>query len=142
MSVLRHVRCLPTALRLAVLVLLALGVMAKPVLAAVGEVHELQHDPSGLHLHHGDAEGEGNHAGAGSESMTAQPGLAPHAPGDGGLLHDLLHFAHCCGQSPPTVPMAAMTLPGPVAASTPSAIDSAPAPTHRTHGVFRPPIQE
>ena len=127
--------------RLLVLALLVLGVLAKPVLASIGEVHELQHDPAGRHLHLDD---DGRHlpvaddARADSEPTTTRPAGAP-SDGDG-LLHELLHFAHCCGQSPQSVPAVAATLPAAPGDTALATRTSVPAPRHHAHGVFRPPI--
>lgn len=72
-------------LRVLVLGLFALGLVVQPVMAAAGEMHELAHDPSGMHdhlLHAEDVEAE----------------LATTGEQDGAkTLHVLLHFAHCCG---------------------------------------------
>lgn len=93
-SRLRPRRLLPL-LRALVLALFALGLVAQPVLAAAGEMHELAHDPSGMHSHaeHADdvdaeltATGEQNEEGAET-------------------LHVLLHFAHCCGAAAAMVPI-------------------------------------
>ncbi|MCF7221542.1 hypothetical protein [Marilutibacter chinensis] len=127
--------------RLLVLALLVLGVLAKPVLASIGEVHELQHDPSGQHLHLGQ---NGDHDIA-SDGVHVDHRLQSDAPADapsddGNLLHELLHFAHCCGQSPQSVPAAAMTVPAIAGDATGPANAAAPAPDHRSQDVFRPPI--
>lgn len=71
-------------LRSLVFVLFALGLVLQPVLATAGEVHDLQHDPAGLHAHDMQAD------------AAAQPDEADE-PGAAGTLHVLLHFAHCCG---------------------------------------------
>src|SRR3546814_10924858 len=47
---LRLRRLLPF-LRVLALALFALGLVLQPVMAAVGEMHELAHDPSGTHSH-------------------------------------------------------------------------------------------
>ena len=99
----RHLRALARTTHLRLLVaLLVLGLLVRPVLSAVGEVHELGHEGAAAHSH-----------------TSAMDGLAhPGDSGDGhaddrehggtGLLHTLLHFAHCCGQVPalPSVPFA------------------------------------
>lgn len=77
----------PRALRAGLFVLLALSLIAQPMLSALGEMHEL--------LAH-----------AGSGGRHAEHSL-PHAPASlsqadrhdaGSPLHALLHSAHCCGQ--------------------------------------------
>lgn len=78
-------------LRILVLLFFAFALILQPVLAAAGEMHELAHDPSGLHSH----------------TMHADDGLSPSAPessekperDESGTLHILLDFAHCCGQT-------------------------------------------
>lgn len=126
--------------RVLVLALLVLGVLAKPVLASIGEVHELQHDPAGRHLHldDGDRHLPVADTRADSEPLTTPP-VAPTSDGDG-LLHELLHFAHCCGQSPQSVPAVVTTMPAAPGDTTLAARTSVPAPRHHAHGVFRPPI--
>lgn len=86
---------LPFVLRVIVLGLLALGMALMPVLASLGELHELAHDPSGspgLATH-------GEHHAAASDSHDFDEADADGAEGQGSdPLHALLHFAHCCGQ--------------------------------------------
>lgn len=119
--------------RLLMLALLVLGVLSKPVLASIGEIHELQHDPSGQHLL---LESDDGHLPVvGADTL----GDATADDGDG-LIHELLHFAHCCGQSPQSVPAMAMTVPAPAIATNPPAPAAVPAPRHRCQDVFRPPI--
>jgi hypothetical protein len=86
---------LPFALRVFVLGMLALGMALMPVLASVGELHELAHDPSGSHglathgEHHDaavDSRDDGESGVAGEDGLGSDP------------LHALLHYAHCCGQ--------------------------------------------
>lgn len=68
------------------LVALLLGGVFQPMLAAVGELHELTHGLSEQHLHDGgDVRTELAHADE-SGDRTA------------GTLHLIHHFAHCCGQ--------------------------------------------
>lgn len=85
-----------------VMALLVLGLLARPTLSAVGEVHELGHEGAATHVHAAILEdpGDGAHAADGH----AHDGNH----GDAGLLHTLLHFAHCCGQVPalPSMPFA------------------------------------
>lgn len=78
----RH-RC-PRRLRLFALLLIAVGLVFQPVLAAAGEIHEFSHDPSGSHAHDVHAD-----SGAASDLADDTAGSA--------TLHVLLHFAHCCG---------------------------------------------
>lgn len=82
----------PLALRLAMLAMLVLLLLVKPVLASIGELHELAHDPSGAHSHVIDE----------SEIVEAQADQSDSA----GTMHVLLEFAHCCGQSTTPAPPA------------------------------------
>ena len=88
---LRRPRCL-LLLRLPALALLLLAVLANPVLASLGDLHEL--GSRGEHLHavseHGDAASGHEHA----------DGEA----GEGDLLHALMHASHCCGHLTAIVP--------------------------------------
>lgn len=72
------------SMRLPALALLLLAVLANPVLAAIGDMHEASRG-SGAHLH-----------GAEAHASVDDP-----APGEddtaGDLLHALMHGAHCCG---------------------------------------------
>jgi hypothetical protein len=66
--------------------LLALSILLRPVLAAVGEIHELAHDASG---HHSTLVVNGGPIGAGTSLAETE---------EMGALDALMHFAHCCGQ--------------------------------------------
>src|SRR3546814_5762794 len=82
-------------LRVFVLGLFALGLVLQPVTAAVGEMHELAHDPSGTHshdLHAGELDAE--LAAAGEQDQ-----------GGAKTLHVLLHFSHCCGATAALLPV-------------------------------------
>lgn len=91
------------AVRMIVLALLVLGMVLQPVLAAVGEYHDIEHDRPGTHahaLHASDVPGDpGQQSGTGTD-------VPPDD--DEPALHVLLHFAHCCGAT------AAMLAGGPV----------------------------
>ena len=105
-------------------VLLVLCVVSRPVLASLGEVHEIGHAGSTTHEHVQDQAGDAGHDGS--------------APGE--ALHALLHFAHCCGHVS-ALDHAAGT-PGlayqAAAAPTPGVM---PPPGHAPPGsLFRPPI--
>ena len=69
-------------LRVLALALLVLSMMARPVLAAIGEAHELAHDPSGRHAH----------------VIEAGVPAADAEREERSIGHALLHFAHCCAQ--------------------------------------------
>lgn len=82
-------------LRVLVLGLFALGLVLQPVLATAGEMHELVHDPSGMHAHdlHVD-------------DVDAELAAAGEQDEDGAkTLHVLLHFAHCCGATAAMLPI-------------------------------------
>lgn len=81
-------------LRLAVLALLALGLCLQPVLAAMGEVHEVAAHAAqaATHAH--------VHADLDVDPRTSDA----QTPERESSLHLLLHFAHCCGQSASVLP--------------------------------------
>ena len=128
MSLLRRFRR-PTLMRLLALCVLLLGVIAQPVMASVGGVHELGHG-GGLHSHvDADAvpDGEGHERGDDESGKTR------------GLLHALMHATHCCGHAP-AMPVAA-TIWQPLAPlDSVSFPHDAPVPTHRSDKLLRPPI--
>lgn len=121
-------RCLPL-LRVLVLGLFALGLVLQPVMAAVGEMHELAHDPSGMHGHdvHAD-EIDMELAASGEQDQ-----------GGAKTLHVLLHFAHCCGA---TVALLTVFEPIPaIRAHDRLTIARAPIPPEvRLPSPFKPPI--
>lgn len=128
MPLFRPHRWLPF-LRVLVLGLFALGLVFQPVFAAAAEMHELAHDPSGLHAH-------AQHADDVDVELTA----AGEQDEEGAeTLHVLLHFAHCCGAAaamvaiPTSIP--AMPLTGRLAI----AKASIPLPARLT-SPFKPPI--
>lgn len=121
----RHRR--PLLLRVFVLLWLALSVVAQPVLASLGGLHETDHGGAASHLHQHD--GQHGNVDAGSD----ESGLDR-------VLHDLLHLTHCCGQQaawPAAAPVAlAIDIAGPMLAALPQ-------PRHgdtRRDNPFRPPI--
>jgi hypothetical protein len=123
----RH-RRLPL-LHVLVLGLLALGLVLQPVIAAVGEIHELGHDPSGMHSHDPHA-----------DHLHAVPTAAGGNDPDGSeTLHALLDFAHCCGAAAMVVPV----LDGPSVLVASRQLASArvfPPPAVRLPSPFKPPI--
>lgn len=92
-------------LRLAVLALLALGLCLQPVLATLGEAHELAAHAAqaATHAHvHADAPAD-SHA-DGHAEVAAPPADAGRAPEPESPSHLLMHLAHCCGQSASVLP--------------------------------------
>ena len=128
MTRLRLRRWLPF-LRVLALGLFALGLVLQPVMAAMGEMHELAHDPSGTHSHdlHADE----------LDAELATAGEQDH--GGAKTLHVLLHFSHCCGATaallPVLKPLPIMPLSGRVTfAKTPMPLQA------RLTSPFKPPI--
>jgi hypothetical protein len=121
---LRH--CL-ARLRLPALAVLLLAVTANPLLAALGDLHEL--GSGSEHLH--------------TQAEHADGGTRHEAPGDnhddGDLLHALMHASHCCGHPSAVVPAVLAALPRTPVLSPRSTARAwhAPAPLQ---GLLRPPI--
>jgi len=114
-------------LRLPALAVLLLAVMANPLLAALGDLHEL---------------GDGNdHLHALAEHRAAGDGHDAHGDdrGGGDLLHALMHASHCCGH-----PSAVVPVPMPALAFLPPLAPAAPAvpaqPAVPPDSPLRPPI--
>lgn len=107
--------------------MLVLGFVLQPVMAAYGQLHETLG-----HLDEGVAHVEGD-----AHDAPPSPGEDGH---DTGVLHALSHHAHCCAQSqwlPPDglpVPMPCASDPRPASAGYDVAPDS------RFDTPFRPPI--
>lgn len=109
-------------LRLPALLLLVFAMLATPVLAAVGDLHEVGHSEM---------------ADAGAHGVDDHDGDDEHSEGD--LLHAFMHAAHCCSHLAAvfeSVSLAGAHDPMP-AAQLPEILVPPPAP--RT-SVFRPPI--
>lgn len=125
---LRPRRWLPL-LRVIVLGLAALGLVLQPVMATVGEMHELAHDPSGMHSHDLHAEElDAELAAAGEQDQ-----------GGAKTLHVLLHFAHCCGATAALLPVLEPIPPIPAPGRL--AIRKAPIPpAAHLPSPFKPPI--
>ena len=116
-------------LRVLVLGLFALGLVLQPVMAAVGEMHELAHDPSGSHVH-------GQHA----DDLDAGLDAGDEQDEDGArTLHVLLHFAHCCGATAALVQLLGPVPSMPADASLATAMTPM-APQPRLSSPFKPPI--
>lgn len=128
---------LPSVLRVFVLGLLVLGMAVMPVLASLGEIHELAHDGSGSHAMatHGD-----HHDAAGDSHDEPVTDADGHGAQGSDPLHALLHFAHCCGQQSLT----ASALMPVLARLEPSAVllmpDAQVVPHSPALAPFRPPI--
>jgi len=113
-------------LRFPALALLLLAVLANPVLASLGDLHEM---------------GGGEHLHAVSDHGDAGPAHG-HADGDedeGDLLHALMHASHCCGHLTAIVP-APLALPGMAPASVAPIADTVPVPSPQPTSLLRPPI--
>ncbi|MGH8083851.1 MAG: hypothetical protein ACREPV_01065 [Lysobacter sp.] len=124
----RH-RKLSTPARLLVLLVFALALLVQPVLASVGEVHELAHDPSGLHSH---AEHPGDTA--------AEPASSGElGDEETSTLHLLLHFAHCCGHAT-AAPLATIKVAAPMPATQPAMTHAQVISQTLLFAPFRPPI--
>lgn len=122
---LRHRRFL--LLRLPALAVLLLAVLANPVFASLGDLHELGSGSEHLHA-------VSDHEATGSDH--------DHADGDAGegdLLHALMHASHCCGHLTAIVPSSLQLpdLPLPSIAPAASTVSWPPA---RPASLLRPPI--
>lgn len=111
-------------LRLPALALLLLVVLANPVLAAVGDLHEATRGVAS-HLHE-----TGDHA-------LADDGEDHDEAGD--LLHALMHAAHCCGHLN-AIPSTFAVLPVHVSHVAVSVSDAPTSPSHIPGLSLRPPI--
>lgn len=125
LRLLRHRRCL--LLRLPALAVLLLAVLANPVFASLGDLHELGSGAAHLHVV---GEHEGNAAGHEHDHDEVDPG---------DLLHALMHASHCCGHLTAIMP-APMRVPAlilPIAAPVMATVPVAYAPRA---SLLRPPI--
>lgn len=104
--------------RILLVMMLLLGLVLQPLVAAYGEMHEaLAHAGEAHAIEVVDAAGD-----------------------DAGPSHALSHHAHCCAQ-PQVFPPGALTLPAPIAVATP--VEGFGVDTHpdaRKGTPFRPPI--
>lgn len=111
-------------LRLPALAVLLLAVLANPVLAAVGDLHEATRG-SAEHLHQVD-----------EHALAAD---ADDADAAGDLLHALMHAAHCCGHLT-AIPSQFALPPMVFARSVLQARVMLPARSHTPSLALRPPI--
>lgn len=124
-------------LRLAVLALLALGLCLQPVLATLGEAHELAAHAAqaATHAHvHADT-----HADAHAEDV-APPADAGRAPEPESPSHLLMHLAHCCGQSASVLPPLLPKLAAPAGLRVHADAVQVLALSKRPNRLKRPPI--
>jgi hypothetical protein len=120
---------LERVLRTGLLLVLALCMAFQPVLAAVGELHELaQHEESVPGHLDGAWDSHGPEDAAGTS----------HDPNE--TLHVLLHFAHCCGHSNGLTTGGLAQLAPPVRACLSAPRIQPPRPAERLGAPFRPPI--
>ncbi len=126
----RHSSRLPPAFRVAVWLLLAIGMVLQPVMAAAGELHELAHDPSGSHTHAPHA----SEADDGGEPVGASDG--PESP----TLHLLLDLAHCCGGAAAMSPLLKIVAVTPGVAEDPAGTTATMPLQARLPSPFKPPI--
>lgn len=111
--------------------LLALALMVQPLVAAIGEVHELSHAAGSLSAVAAHAD---DHSGAHHADQ------APNEPESNDAMHVLLHFAHCCSQTPTTLGAAQVQLLA-IAGSDAPLVAASPLPLQAsTNDVLRPPI--
>ena len=90
--------------------MLALGFALQPVLAAIGETHELSH--AAAMQADGHVVDQHDHGEASSGSEDADHSEFPSdSDEDDSPWHAALHFAHCCGQVPSTLTSAHLTVP-------------------------------
>lgn len=106
---------------------LMIGLAVQPMLASIGELHELAHDPAGSHGYAVDADA----------SATAP--VADQSDSVG-TLHILLEFAHCCGQSTTQAPSALMLTEQYPPGLTLPIVEAQTVPGAHARAPFRPPI--
>ena len=121
---------LPLPLRVFVLALFALGLVLQPVLASWGELHELAHDKAGTHAHVDHSDNVNDELSASDKSD----------PGRSGMLHALMHLAHCCGPSTVTLTSAMRAMPVAPGVTILALAESQRPLQPRALAPFRPPI--
>lgn len=126
----RHPSRLPHALRVAVWLLLAMGMVLQPVMAAAGELHELAHDPSGSH----------NHAPHASAADGGQDVMVAPESQESPTLHLLLDLSHCCGGAAAMSPLQRILAVMPADCEGPAGSTATIPPQVRLPSPFKPPI--
>jgi len=123
LRLLRHRRFI--LLRLPALAVLLLAVLANPVFASLGDLHELGNGAAHLHV-----VDEHEDTAAGHDHGDVDPG---------DLLHALLHASHCCGHLTAIVPMP-MRVPAMILPATAPAMATVPVAHAPRASLLRPPI--
>lgn len=115
-------------LRIALLVVVALGMVLQPLWAALGELHQAEHAVA-VHVDHGHSH----------HDVDPPPTDADAAPGDPVGIHDLLH--HAGAPASAALPASDLLPPG-IAASgdPPQRPEPSAPPSSRLTLPFRPPI--
>ncbi|CAN7366752.1 hypothetical protein LJR168_002188 [Pseudoxanthomonas sp. LjRoot168] len=122
---LRHRRV--ALLRLPALAMLLLAVLANPVLASLGDLHELGNGNEHLHAVNEHADVATGHDHADGEA------------GEGDLLHALMHASHCCGHLTAIVP-APMRVPAMILPDVTPIMATVPMAHAPRASLLRPPI--
>lgn len=122
---LRHRRV--ALLRLPALAMLLLAVLANPVLASLGDLHELGNGNEHLHAVNEHADFATGHDHADGEA------------GEGDLLHALMHASHCCGHLTAIVP-APMRVPAMILPDVTPIMATVPMAHAPRASLLRPPI--
>ena len=115
-------------LRIALLALVALGVLMQPVLRSVGDLHDLEHTMA-LQSDHGHSHHDGHEAPPGEDE----------APGNPQGLHGLLHQYGTVGSMALLEP-ASLLASAPVTGEPPDRTHVPGPPASRLTSPFRPPI--
>lgn len=129
--------------QLALLALFGLGLVLQPVLAAFGEAHEqAAHAGSdGSAVHEEDGHGNAPYGHADGLSGIASEEKRDTNGEEGRTLHQLLHFAHCCAQSPALRAPELAALPLAPASMLVPLHHAAPLPGRSPNAPYRPPIR-
>lgn len=122
---LRHRRV--ALLRLPALAMLLLAVLANPVLASLGDLHELGNGNEHLHAVNEHADVATGHDHADGEAS------------EGDLLHALMHASHCCGHLTAIVP-APMRVPAMILPDVTPIMATVPMAHAPRASLLRPPI--